>query len=487
MQLSMYMLEQWFSGRKAASIIQSGTRTITNARLFTDDLSLDDSCVYVGRTTDFFPSSSSPEVMMMHKNDIISITSTDLNTVFNEVLTIFDYYNGIEQLLYASIFRPDPEQCILSACEGLVGPMFIMAPDFRILGCSQNFSGQYVNTFWDTFVSAKEPTLDMVIQMRNSNAYTLMQATPHMVLFSEPNAFPYSYGIINTYHGSDGRVLGHYILASDCPITKFDRDIASIVLDALTILQAGTPSQAHSMNTSEDALLTKLIHGIDPFRTGQYLTALYSLSVGNYYYLAVAESAGLPANNITRKTFQKAICNAFHNCLATQIKNQIIFLFWSDRKIPLYEIEDTLQAVTDNSPIFWGISNEFSELDAATIFYEQAVYALSGKQHPVSFFCNRAVEYILSQPDATKQAFARHPLVMELEQISSDSGRELTNTLREYLLCERSVKQVAERLFVHRNTVNYRIDQLRNLHLIDFDDPYDRTYCLLSLLLSTAD
>lgn len=485
----MYMLEHWFSGQNPSSIIQSGDRSITNARLFTDDLQLDDNCVYVGRTIDFFSSSTSPEIMMMHKNDMISITSTDLNAVFNEVLSMFDYYSKIEQLLYASIFKPEPEQCILSSCEHLVGPMFIMTPDFRILACSQNFSGQYVNSFWDTFATSKEPTLDMVVQMQNSNAHKLMQTTPYMTRFSEPNAAPYSHGIISAYLHTDGQVIGHLVLASMFPITHYDQDIMSLILDALNLLQAGSGKQDRlsALSTSEDALLTKLISGIDPVRTEQYLTALYNLSEQNYYCFAIADSVNVQAYNLTRKTYQQILQMHFRNCISTKTKTHIIFLLWSDKSIMVTDIHRLLSGRSDSANISWGISNPFHSLDVAHIFYEQAIYALTSKAQQVTLFHSRAVGYILGNQSNLRQMLARHPIISELERNPAETSTELLHTLREYLLCERSVKKAAERMYLHRNTINYRIDQIKAMQMLDFDDPYDRMYCSISLLLGSEE
>ncbi|MCS4257872.1 hypothetical protein M2405_006199 [Rhodococcus erythropolis] len=50
-----------------------------------------------------------------------------------------------------------------------------------------------------------------------------------------------------------------------------------------------------------------------------------------------------------------------------------------------------------------------------------------------------------------------------LDPLSGDSGRELIGTLRAFLACDMHVERTATRLFVHQNTVRYRIARFEEL------------------------
>ncbi|NMN93779.1 PucR family transcriptional regulator [Nocardiaceae bacterium YC2-7] len=50
-----------------------------------------------------------------------------------------------------------------------------------------------------------------------------------------------------------------------------------------------------------------------------------------------------------------------------------------------------------------------------------------------------------------------------LDPLSGDSARELIATLRAYLACDMHVERTATRLFVHQNTVRYRIARFEEL------------------------
>ena len=72
------------------------------------------------------------------------------------------------------------------------------------------------------------------------------------------------------------------------------------------------------------------------------------------------------------------------------------------------------------------------------------------------------------------------PYLYKLRGIDRDRGTEYYRTLRAWLLNERSIPKTAEALIVHRTTLTYRLEKLRELIPIDLDDPDFRLYLLLS-------
>lgn len=63
----------------------------------------------------------------------------------------------------------------------------------------------------------------------------------------------------------------------------------------------------------------------------------------------------------------------------------------------------------------------------------------------------------------------------------STRGGALVPTLREYLACNRMATETAERLFIHRNTLRYRLRQISELLDIDIDSTWATTNLWLAL------
>ena len=57
------------------------------------------------------------------------------------------------------------------------------------------------------------------------------------------------------------------------------------------------------------------------------------------------------------------------------------------------------------------------------------------------------------------------------------------NTLYCYLANERNLIKTSEKLSIHRNTLIYRVNKLKDAMEYDINEPYTREYIYLSLML----
>ncbi len=136
-----------------------------------------------------------------------------------------------------------------------------------------------------------------------------------------------------------------------------------------------------------------------------------------------------------------------------------------------------------------GISNPFVGINLFPAAFEQAAAALS--------YANgtRSNAWLISFEDCALDYFQNcvtktmplelyiAPQLHKLKQIDSERGTEYFQTLRAWLLNERSISKTAETLIVHRTTLTYRLDKLRELIPMDLDDSHLRLYLLLSFHL----
>ncbi|MBR2803575.1 MAG: helix-turn-helix domain-containing protein [Eggerthellaceae bacterium] len=475
----MHMVVQWLDSFEPVATVSSKLRDIAGARLFEEGMTIDPAMLYVGRTKDFFPDSASSAVMVMHGNDMATVRTDDLNKVFNSVLTAFDRYDAIERKVELAMLGSAPEQGIVSAFEDLIGPTFIMARDYRILACSQNFTDVAVNSLWDEFSVSREAGLSSIGEMRESEVVTkVLSREPSMKRFRELKAAPYSYGLANTYRSADGAVIGHLIIASDQAITPFEVDIASIIMESLTEYQTRIADGAtDGMRESGDALFSKLLAGDEVERSAQMLSALCGMRENTEIRLVRIESYDEDACQI----ILGAVGRMVPQSVVSVFDGGIVFLAWGG-SAEITSLNDTCVWLSRQHPMKTGISNAFRELADCAFAYDQACYALQWARNTGTFEeCAR--DYLLSDRGLSAKRLARHPIVSVLEQVDLERGLDLVATMREYLLCERSVKLAASRLFVHKNTVMYRIGQVKKLDMVDLDDVQERSYVLLSLLV----
>ncbi|MDQ6780602.1 MAG: helix-turn-helix domain-containing protein [Candidatus Eremiobacteraeota bacterium] len=72
-------------------------------------------------------------------------------------------------------------------------------------------------------------------------------------------------------------------------------------------------------------------------------------------------------------------------------------------------------------------------------------------------------------------------MLAPLEREDRERGHNLLQTLQTYYECGLRVDKTAERMFLHRNSVRYRLDRVRSLLRCDIDDPQTISACVLAL------
>jgi purine catabolism regulator len=73
---------------------------------------------------------------------------------------------------------------------------------------------------------------------------------------------------------------------------------------------------------------------------------------------------------------------------------------------------------------------------------------------------------------------------MPLEHEDGERGNNLTATLRTYYSAGARVDKTADALFLHRNSVRYRLDRIRSLLGLDIDQP--KVIAALTVALACA-
>ena len=132
-----------------------------------------------------------------------------------------------------------------------------------------------------------------------------------------------------------------------------------------------------------------------------------------------------------------------------------------------------------------GISNLFTSLTKTEKYYKQAKIALNfGKiQYPDNivnsyskYAFHHAISILAQYTDVTDFYHNAFKLFLPLTKTNSI----LFDTLRIYLQTNCNIASSAKQLFIHRNSMIYRIKQLEEKYHIDFNDPETRLQLLVS-------
>lgn len=302
-----------------------------------------------------------------------------------------------------------------------------------------------------------------------------------MILLNKAYAYPYQNGIFRAYCSIEGSVIGGLIISSRSPITAFEEDMSDIIIDMLHLYQKklSVKPVINEYTLTNQVFLDNLLDGINVSRAEVYLREINHLSEDNHYHIIVLHTD----SDILLPSIEKSLKSHIKTDLIVQKEKQLVMLSYGTIFSALSEkIYRDLKHILKNVPVICGISNVFQDLTYCKHYYRQAKTAAESKQSKIVYFQSLASEYILQAVDNQTKYYARHPLVFCLEKRDRQEKTDFVNTLREYLLCERSTRRAAEHLFIHRNTLQYRINAIKDLNMVDLEDDYERQYLLLSLL-----
>jgi hypothetical protein len=135
-----------------------------------------------------------------------------------------------------------------------------------------------------------------------------------------------------------------------------------------------------------------------------------------------------------------------------------------------------LETFAKNEFLRIGTSNAFSHIANFAKRYAQARRALSLLQRlrPEAIVCRYSDYSFYDLLDSVKEPDSLgsfcHPALALLRKYDRDNGMDLYHTLEAYLACGCNVKQTANSLRIHRNSLSYRLARIGELTQTDLED-----------------
>lgn len=172
-----------------------------------------------------------------------------------------------------------------------------------------------------------------------------------------------------------------------------------------------------------------------------------------------------------------------------QIAESISVLIHLGHAFPsdLSQVRDRITTQCDRFRVKTGTSLVFRGLDHILEFHTQSLWAVREAQdRKVSFFSIESAlpGYLLQCSKSIPEIHAYiHPEIQKLASTDSSGSDDLLRTLYTYLILGRSASRTADALFIHRNTLRNRLNKIREIMSLDFEDESQFEHILLSLII----
>ena len=175
-----------------------------------------------------------------------------------------------------------------------------------------------------------------------------------------------------------------------------------------------------------------------------------------------------------------------------QYNGEIIALFQTDADKPLPdEVKEKLAEICESDEMYAGLSNGFNNIMNLASYYRQALQAIElgtaernvpGLYPYERYYMHHIVNAFSQKADA--EVFCA-PKLQKLLEYDRNNGTELAYSLYMYLICERNTIAASKTMFIHRNTLIYRLKKIDALVDIDYENYDERRYLIMSYEMIT--
>ena len=490
MRLSMPMVVQWLKAYNPVATIRSPQATIMGIRHLNNDRDPEPDYIYVGKISDLFRGSASSEVVLVHRQDVVSLKTAALEEVFDCLSDALVYYQNWEDALMSVVRRKQPYQFLIDASEKMLGSMFFVDTRLQITAASQSTDRKEIDTVWKSFWE-KDRWKYENNKMENvpfAGVFEKAWKEPLQLYDTRTGRFPFACMLSQT--DSQGHLLGQMILLQKQRTAQYQQPILDVLEHVLEY--NGLYSDAKEHFSVENSLVRELLTSSDI--TEEHMELL--LHIRHWDHAVQTLVVVLKRKDENKKNFlecldyfrSQPIEGLFLPAYPEELhKEEVIVGLLAVKDLDTDNIgeEDAdirlkmLFQCADKIGFTVHISYYHPDISHANLQYRQALVAAKyGKQ----FFYHCALGMLTSfLYDRELCMFSLHMAPREILAYDREHNTDYYRMLQTYLLCERNRNETARRLYVHKNTLAYRLQKMEELFHLNLDDAYEREYLLLTM------
>lgn len=194
------------------------------------------------------------------------------------------------------------------------------------------------------------------------------------------------------------------------------------------------------------------------------------LKSNSFYHIGCIDFSHYISYNAHHSQIQENLRAYIPDSTSVFYEKQLIILIKTDNNCNYQMLDQFLHS----SSLSMGISDPFKDLYQFTTYLSQAQTALRLRQFVspdtyVSFY-EKCKPYHMFEYFKTEELLQFcHQRVLNLNYYDEQNKTNYIKTLRTYLYFQKSIQQTANHLYVHRNTINYRIQKIKEIMEIDFN------------------
>ncbi len=507
MRLSMWILHDWLQKYHPQPRIMHGEQTLRSARMLSGNTSIERQNVYLARASEYI-SGEDQKIICVHGQDMLLLNTSDMEEVLNDIFDAFDFYNSWSDGIAEEIRNGcDIQKVVDLSHDVLQQPLIVYNANNEVIAHSSAFSKGSLDREWDFLLDNKANSLDFLVNIQD---LLKEQRTLYDTLKIKVPGTPYGSVYKGLFH--DGVWLGRIILLealrslSKGGLQLFDTfcNLAGIwaaqsykadLLQAesrifLDLIEGRPVSQEeidHKMlmtgwNRSDLKQLIRIEIPQQQSEITQVLASRLEKLIASSYVFTSQKVIYILIN------LQMIPQNPIQHSAVTPQGSMIPqgSMVPQGSLIPQEQIRQILEPVLKAAGLCAVSSYPFTDiLHLADHDNQCALTCLHCPCDPGHLYscADYALDSIHALMTAKIPGVLKHPGLIRLKQYDEDNGSDLYQTLYHYLRNNCNMAETSRQLHLHRNSLLYRLNQIKELADIHLDKPDAREHLLFSYYL----
>ena len=410
-------------------------------------------------------------------DNLITLETGTLSQVFNGLAASKSHLDGLN----AALALCDSDQEVVDRASILMGnPMFYLDESYRILAITKSldFPGdeEWIHMSEKGYLSPKNAR-----RMKESGDLDMLAPARTPVVYHS-GIYPFSSVICNVW------INGVFVTRLN--VLCIDGNTSPPVVRACQLVAAHLSRILERSDRLSDrgplqTVMADLLHGVqlsdDLLEHRMQAVPQLSGSLMQVFFADVRAK-----NDLQLASYYASLLKRLYP------EESFLPLVWQEQLLLLAYAHDEagFNALTVKLAHFFaahhlrcGVSNPFRRLADLRGHYEQAAACLEEAGEGLYFYRDIMLQQLLSHIPADRIPFLISPDIHRLEEAQPLHSFSLVDTLKAYLECGCNLIRTAERLFLHKNTLLYRLNHIKGILRCDLSDADDRLLLMLSFKL----
>ena len=422
----------------------------------------------------------------LHEITGIVDDNEDPLVAFSIIQSVFLQFNQLEDNLTAALKQNAPTRERLSCCSEFFQNQVVLYDSERnIIDYSEHYLPGPDDLYWTETLQTGRRSEKMLAETRKSNAHLDAIRTRNADYVHLGPGLP---TILTYSFFENGKRLATITVAdTNKPLSVYQLKLLDYICDLLSPSMFHLYSASFGQRENLRSVLVSILNkeNVDPLVVTRCL-GLMGWSMDDDYVLILIEVPEPFRETQTLTRYRHIYERLFFECIVVKYKDSLVMIIHNDKNEMMAECLPKLERQLNVHNAVCGLSFPFKSILQIGSHYDNADLAIQhgDKNERIRYLSDAIINPVISRIAADLPLYPLcHRETIRIYEYDRENATNLLLTLETYLMQYKSLKAAAEELFIHRNTMTYRLGCIEKIAHLNLEDSRERLHILLSCMV----